>query len=369
MSDAGRLTTLHIDTERGWRGGERQVLWLCAALGRLGHRAILAARPDEPLAERARKDGIEVVDCAPRFEFDPFAARRLRALVRGEGVDVVHAHTGHAVSMAALAVRGTDARMVLTRRVDFRLRGNPPTRWKYRQAHGVIAISKAVRRALVESGVPADRIELVPSGVDLARRFTPAPRARLAELGVPEGAPLVVQVSQLVGHKDPVTFVRAIDEARRLVPELRALLVGDGPLADGVDEEIRRRHLRGVLLATGYRTDADDLLAAADVVTLSSEEEGLGTVLLDALSLGKLVAATEAGGIPEVLEHERSGLLAPVHDGERLGANIARLLTEPALAARLAEGARLRAAEFSVERTAERTLAVYRRVLAGAARR
>lgn len=330
---------------------------------------MLAARPHEPLAMRAREAGIEVIPCAPLFEFDPLAARTLRRAIRRQGVHVVHAHTGHAVSLAALAVRGTAARMVLTRRVDFRLREHALTRWKYGQAHRLIAISEAVAAAMAASGIPRDRITIIPSGVDLTRRIAPAAASRLAELGIAPGSPLVVQVAQLVPHKDPLTFVRAMARARRDVPGVQALLAGEGPLRAAVDAEIAALGLAACVHAPGYLPDADALIAAARVVTLSSEEEGLGTVLLDALSQGIPVAATSAGGIPEIVEHDASGLLAPVHDAERLGANVAALLTDTALHRRLAEGARRRAAEFSVGRTAERTLAVYREALAPGAGR
>jgi glycosyltransferase involved in cell wall biosynthesis len=356
-------TILHVDTERGWRGGERQVLWLAEALTAAGHRSIVAARTGEPLAERASNAGLTVLPCNPLFEFDPAAALALRRTIRREGVQIVHAHTAHAVSLAALATLGTAARMVLTRRVDFRLRPNRGTRWKYGRAAAIVAISRAVADALAASGIDRAHIEIIPSGVDLTRVIAPAPRETLAALGVPSGAPLVVQVAQLVGHKDPVTFVRAIAAARRRVPTLHALMVGEGPLRAEVEASVAANGLHDVVHLTGYRQDADALLAAADVVTLSSKEEGLGTVLIDALSLGKPVAATAAGGIPEIVEDGTSGLLAPVRDAERLGAAIASLLEDRDLAAHIAAGARARAAHFSVARTAERTAAVYERLL------
>ena len=362
-SAAPRRTVLHVDTERGWRGGERQVFWLARELARDGHRSIVAGRPNEPLLERAAEAGLEVFPCDASGELDIGAALAMRRFVRDEGVEIVHAHTGHAVSLAAIATLRTPARMVLTRRVDFPLRGNPFSRWKYARAAAVISISEAVADVLVASGIDRRRITIVPSGVDLARRIEPATPATLRALGVPPGAPLVVQVSALVAHKDPVNFVHAIGFAHRAVPNLRALLVGDGELRQRVEGAVTQNGLRGVLHITGYRTDADQLLAAADVVTLSSEEEGLGTVLLDALALGKPVVATRAGGIPEVVADGECGLLVPTRDGHLLGAAIARVLSDPELRRRFGAAGRERAREFSVERTAERTAAVYERVL------
>lgn len=360
------LTVLHIDTERGWRGGERQALWLARTLARMGHRSLVAAREGEPLAQRAREAGLEVVPCDPFGEADPLAALRLRRTIRRHRVDLVHAHTGHAVGLGALATLGSRTPMVLTRRVDFRLRANAGSRWKYGRASAIIAISRAVRAALIASGIPERRIEIVPSGVDLERSLDPAPSATLRALGIPAGAPLVVMVAALVPHKDPATFVRAIHEARRRVPGLRALLVGEGELRPMLESLIAQLNLAGTLTLTGYRPDADALLAAADVFVLSSEEEGLGTVLLDALAAGTPVAATSGGGIPEIIEHDRSGLLVEPHDHAGLGTAIARLLTDHALRARVIEGGRARVRQFSVEETARRTLEVYRRVLTSA---
>jgi glycosyltransferase involved in cell wall biosynthesis len=116
---------------------------------------------------------------------------------------------------------------------------------------------------------------------------------------------------------------------------------------------------------TGYYKDADSLLAAANVACLSSKNEALGSVLLDAFLLGKPIAATRAGGIPEVVEHGVCGLLVEPGDADGLGTVIASLFTDRALSARLGEAARQRAARFSVERLTEDTLKIYRNVLAG----
>lgn len=358
------MRILHIDTERGWRGGERQVLWLAAEQARRGYTAIIAARPQEPLALRAISAGIEVVPCAPAFEADPRASMRLRSVLRHSRVDVVHAHTAHAATLGALATLGTRIPLVVARRVDFPLRRNLGTRWKYARAAAIIAVSGAVARVLETGGVDRSRIAVVPDGTDVHRSIAAAAPATLESLGIVAGRPLVVQVAQLVAHKDPLNFVHAVAAARERVPTVQALLVGEGPLRSQVEHAVRALGLLDVVHLAGYRADADSLLAAADVAVLSSREEGMGSVLLDALLLGKPVAATTAGGIPEVVTHEVSGLLAPPGDARALGEHIARLLADRALAARLGDAARERVKEFSVERMTERTLDVYQRVMA-----
>ncbi|HXT18580.1 MAG TPA: glycosyltransferase [Gemmatimonadaceae bacterium] len=357
------MRVLHVDTERGWRGGERQALWLAEELARRGHVPVIAARAGEPLIERARTAGLDVVEASPRSELDVAAAWRLRRFIRSRNIAIVHAHTAHAVALCALATIGTSAKLVVSRRVDFAPRKNPGTRWKYGRADRIIAISDAVARVLAANGIERARIDVVPDGVDVHRSVTPVAREALAPLGIRSDAVLVVQVAQLVGHKDPLNFVRAMAHVAGSVRAAQGLLVGDGPLRADVEAEILRLGLRDAVRLAGYRTDADAILASADVACLSSNEEGMGSVLLDALMFGLPMAATTAGGIPEVIVDDECGLLVPPRDSDALGAAIVRLLSDGALAARLRSNARARAAEFSVERMADRTIAVYEAVV------
>lgn len=363
MSGRSALTVLHINTERGWRGGERQVFWLATQMLAAGHRPLVAARASEPLAGRLASAGVTVVPSDPFSEFDVFTAAKLRQVIGRESVQIVHAHTGHAVALAALCTLGTRAKMVLTRRVNLPLRANAGTRWKYGRADKVIAISNAVADTTARSGIPRSRIEVVPSGVDLDRRVEPAGPDVVQSLGVPPDAPWAVQVGALSPEKDPVTFVRAIRAARSSAPSLHGVLVGEGPLRETVQREIDRLGLSEFVHLAGQRGDADAILAAADVAVLCSKEEGLGTVLLDAMSFEVPIVATRAGGIPEIVEDGVAGLLAPIHDAEAIGAAIASLAIDRDLAAHMIAAARYRVRDFSIRRTMERTVEVYSRVL------
>ena len=118
------LKVLHVNTEPTWRGGEQQVLYLLDGLRARGVASVLAAQPDGPMAERARKSGHEVVGLRMRGEVDPIAVWRLYRLLRRGGFSVVHAHTshGHTLAVLAAALFGPSAarpKVVVARRVDF----------------------------------------------------------------------------------------------------------------------------------------------------------------------------------------------------------------------------------------------------------
>jgi len=357
------LRVVHVDTARRWGGGQRQLHALATAMQQGGHCSWVAARPLTRLASELVRAGVRVVPLSPTCEWDPVAVARLRAALRQARAQVVHAHDAHAVAVAALAVIGLPVRLVASRRVALPLRRNPLSRWKYAQPARFIAVSDRVRAALAACGVAAERVTVVRSGVDLSRPSPRAADATLRELGVEPGRPLAVMVSALdPPHKDPVTFLAGIAAARHAGVDVQALLVGDGPLA-GLARQINRElRLEGIVHLAGYRTDAIELLAAADVAVLTSRDEGLGTSLLDAMLAGVPVVATAAGGVREVVRDGVDGLLVPVGDGAALGGAICRVVSDAALRRGLVENARRRVTGFSIQGTIEGTLAVYRRL-------
>ncbi len=371
-ADAGppSLRIVHVDTERSWGGGQRQLQLLCAGLQRRGHRVWAAVRPGTRLMAELAAIGVPALPLTPLVEWDLAAARRLRALVRRVDADVIHAHTGHAVALAALARAGTRARLVVARRVALPLRRNPVSRWKYARAARIVAVSEHVRQVLRAGGFPDNRIGVVRSGVDLGAPASPAPASTLAALGVDGRRPLVVMVSALVPpHKDPEAFIAGVAAARAAGCDCQGLLIGGGPLAARAERARRRAGLNGALRLTGFRSDARELLAAADVAVLTSRDEGLGTTVLDAMQAGVPVVATAAGGVRETIRDGVDGLLVPVGDAAALGAAIARVIAEPQLRRALAASGRQRVQAFSIERTVEATLTEYRIATGGRAGR
>src|SRR5207253_10501640 len=170
--------------ERAWGGGEVQVLALVRELAARGHASSVAAHPGAPLARAAAAAGARVVPLGIANHFDVRAALALRRLVAA--FDVVHFHTARAPALAPFC-RGRGARLVVTRRMDYVPAGGPYVRFLYNRAvDRVIAISEGVREALLRVGVRAERMRVVPSGVDTEAMIAPeaARAARRREWGL-----------------------------------------------------------------------------------------------------------------------------------------------------------------------------------------
>src|SRR3954469_14233006 len=360
------MFSLHIDTARSWRGGQNQVLLTVLGMRALGHRAMLVAHPAGELRQRA-KEGLELVPLTPKTEMDLSAAWRLSRLIKQLAPDIVHAHDPHAVAMSALALSMSTQLakppLVAARRVDFHLKDNALSRWKYRQVDCFICASEAIRAMVIADGVPAHRVVTVHEGIDLDR-IEAAPPANLhAELWLPHHAPIVGNVAALVPHKGQRHLIEAAAIVVQKVPDARFVIAGEGELRPQLERLIKEHHLEKHVFLAGFRPDILSVHKAFDIFVMSSITEGLGTSLLDAMACGKPIVATIAGGIPEVVVDGQTGILVPPRDSEALARAITALLRdEHAQQVMGAEGLLRVREKFSAERMVQDTLAVYRRV-------
>ncbi len=348
------LRVLHLDSGRDWRGGQRQVYFLAAAMRDAGHEPLVVGAPESPLVHRARARGLAAASVAMRGEWDLAAARRLRALIRTWRPDLVHAHDGraHAIALAALVGHG-GIPLVVTRRAPFTAH-----QLALRYGHRVsrfIASSHDVREALARGGTDPTRIEVVYSGVPAPA--VERPRDWRRECRWPADAVLCGIIGTLTAD-DTTGALGAI--AARLPPGVRRrtrllLLGGAG---------VGRCQVGGVdAFRAGFVDDVQAAIAGVDVLWHPSGAEGLGTTLLDAMALGVPPVAFAVGAVPELIQDERSGLLAPAGDLAAFAAAAARLADDPALRASLAAGGRERSRDFDVSRMSERTVRVYQDVL------
>jgi len=361
------MFSLHVDTARSWRGGQNQVLLTVLGLRAQGHRTALVAHPDGELRRRAA-EGPDLIPIASSGEMGFRAAWQLSRVLKMLRPTVVHAHDAHAVAMVALARSfgrlDPLPRFVVSRRVDFHIRRNAFSRWKYAQVDLFLCASNAIRTMLVGDGVPAERAMTLHEGVDL-EHVAAVPRLDVhAELWLPSGAPIVGNVAALVPHKGHRYLIEAAATVVRQVPDARFVILGTGELEATLRTQITHLHLERHVLLAGFRPDALSLQKGFDLFAMSSVTEGLGTVLLDAMAIGQAVVATRAGGIPEVVAHEQTGVLVPPRDADALAAAIVRLLGDADRRAQLGVAGRERVrASFSVERMVQATLDAYVRLV------
>ncbi|MEW5982113.1 MAG: glycosyltransferase [Acidobacteriota bacterium] len=360
------MITLHIDTARSWRGGQSQVLHTVLGLREQGHRAALVAHPQGELARRAA-EGTDVYRLAPAHEVDFGAAFRLARVLKDVQPAVVHAHDPHAVSFAAMALslmgRAPRPALVAARRVDFHLKRNAFSRWKYSLVDAMIASSEAIRGIVITDGFPAERVITVHEGIDVDRVAAQPPIDLHKELWLPGGSPIVGNVAALVPHKGQRYLIDAAALVFRERPDVQFLVFGEGELRKPLQYQIRHLGLERHVQLVGFRTDVLSCVRGFDVFVLSSVTEGLGTSLLDAMALARPVVATTAGGIPEVAEDGVTGLLVPPQHGGPLAEAILALLADPPRRRQMGEAglARVRA-RFTARRMVEETMIVYERV-------
>lgn len=316
---------------------------------------------------------MDLVPLAPRSEIDVTAAWRLARLLSQLRPDVIHAHDPHGVAMAGMALsmdftarwnahRQAPA-LVASRRVDFHLKPNSFSRWKYRQVDCFIAASEAIRQMLIGDGIDASRVTTVHEGIDVDR-IDALPAVNVHEaLWLPHQAPLVGNVAALVPHKGQRYLIEAAKQVVQKIPDARFVILGEGELREHLQHLVHEYHLAKHVLLPGFRADAIGCIKGFDLFVMSSVTEGLGTSLLDAMACHKAVVGTRAGGIPEVVDAGTTGLLVEPRDSHGLAEAIVRLLNAREERERMGEAGYGRVRRrFTVERMVSETLAVYRRL-------
>ncbi|HUX08142.1 MAG TPA: glycosyltransferase [Acidobacteriota bacterium] len=354
------MRVLHVNTELGWRGGERQTLLTLQGLTSRGVETALAAQLGGRLAEVAESLGIEVFPLKMRGGADPLAAFKLARVARRFGANALHLQTAHAASLALLArVFGLKARLVASRRVDF-----PITRaWKYNRMDIIAAISGKIRDVLVEGGVEAKRIRIVPSGVPTDVRIPPNLEALRRELA--EYAPIVIgTVGHLADHKGHRVLLDALPGIITREPSLRLVIVGDGELRGALERQASDLGIADHVLFAGFREDALDLIWAFDLFVLPSLLEGLCTTLFDVMLRGVPIVGSDTGGIPEALDNGRYGALVPPGDPRALADRVLAILRDDAAKKAMTDGAAEWVRErYSVDAMVDSTVGLYREVL------
>lgn len=358
------MKILHVEGGRHLYGGAYQVLHLLRGLHARGHENLLACPRGCALGEAAAPVAT-VYGMTMRGDLDLMMVLRLRRLIHASRPDLVHLHSRIGADvMGGLAARLGGVPVIHTRRVD-----NPEPRWvvalKYRLFDRVVAISEGIGAVLREEGLPAGKLRVIRSAVDLQTYARPCARRMIAgRLDVPEDALLIGVIAQLIPRKGHGDLLAALPPLVERYPSLRVLFFGKGPLGETLQMQIDRAGLSDRVRLAGFRDDLAEVLPCLDLVVHPARMEGLGVSLLQAACAGVPIIASRAGGIPEAVRDGENGLLVPPGDIKAFGSAIDALLGDPARRRALGAGGRaLMAREFSIDTMVEGNLALYRELL------
>nr|WKN37167.1 glycosyltransferase family 4 protein [Tunicatimonas sp. TK19036] len=362
------LKILHLSSEVSWRGGEQQMAYLIAELQQYSVEPLVACREDSAFAKFCRQQSWKYIPLPFRNSFDLKTALVIKQICKKEQIDLIHIHSGKSHGIAVLAATlGNRTPLILSRRVDFPVRQNWLTQWKYNhpQIKKIICVSKAIEEIVRASIEHPNRCTTVHSGVDSSRFIAPNGYLR-RYFSIPEDNILIGNSSALANHKDYYTFVDTAALVTTQYPNATFFIIGDGPEKQNIQYYISQKNMEKQVRMTGFLANIEEVLPELDIFLMTSQTEGLGTSILDAFACRIPVVSTNAGGIPEMVKHESTGLLAPVKDPEKLAQNILRLIHHPPLQRQLTDQAyQILQDQFTFQRMANKTWDIYCEIVSG----
>ena len=334
---------------------------LARGLKQRGHHQLIVCPDNSPLARRAENEELDVMPLP--------SAANLRRLLRAEQFDIVHAHDAKAQTISFRASIGLPIRRVASRLVAFTPRHPLIHRWKYsRTCHGVIALSQSVRQVLLAAGVPDSHIEVIVPGIEMPAELPDSDQraAARARWGFSNDNFVIGHAAAFTSEKGQDVALQAALLLAPKLPRARMLLAGEGPERSQPAMVDLMRRSSGMAQLPGFVDDLNQFYASLNLFIMPSRSEAWGLTALRAMAFGVPVIASNVGGLPEAIEDGKSGWLVPPESPEALANAIIDAASDPARLCEFGRNARLRAAEFSIQRTVERTEHYYLRLLSDA---
>ncbi len=359
-------------------GAEELMCLLVRGLTRAGHVCVLICPASGPMAARYREAGAEV-SLVPHQLLHPAAIWRIARLIRQHRIDVVHTclYASDVAGLFAARLAGAPriishvvgCNFVVSRERGWRRARKRLLSWAHRGIYAladcVIAVSDSVKADLATR--PGLRVP--PSKITVIRHGWDAPAASHGwtdEAGGPEiildDGPAIVAVANLFPLKGHRYLLEAVELLVGRWPRLRCVLVGDGPERSALEQHARRLGLEERVRFAGWIDEPAKrrVIERSRCVVLPSLSEGLPVCVLEAMAFSKPVVASRIGGIPEIVEDGRTGMLVPPADSRALAEAIHALLSDAALAERMGQAGRQRLQQhFSAGQTIERMEELY----------
>ncbi|GLI18569.1 glycosyl transferase group 1 [Tepidanaerobacter syntrophicus] len=360
------IKVLHVLSDTNVGGAGRYIFNLLSNKYETSFEAAVACPKGGELEKELRERNIQVFPLeGGESSTNMSQIKSLRRIISQEKFDIVHTHASFA---GRIAGKMAGAKVVMTRHSIMGGGAGPVKRMITRLisrifTDKIIAISRAVKINLIESGVPADMITIIYNGIDTTK-FECVKGTLRKELNITPDTPIIGMVARLVPEKGYEYAINAFYRVIKDYPNALLVIIGSGSLEKNLKNMCSELGIESNVIFMGYRQDVENLMADFDLFVLSSVSEGLGLSLLEAMALGKPVVATITGGIPEVIKDGTNGLLVQPGNDVYLAESIVKILSDKDLARRLGDEAKKTVVEkFSSKTMIEKTEKVYQEVL------
>ncbi|MCW8849660.1 MAG: glycosyltransferase, partial [Melioribacteraceae bacterium] len=327
------LNIVHLDTEKSWRGGQQQAFYLHKGLIEKGINSIFIGNKNSEILNRCKSENLPFYEQSMFGELDILAAIKIAQFCKKNKMTILQAHSAHALSIGLLVKLFIPSLILIgVRRVDFSIGKNKLSKLKYntKLVNSIICISDFIKSVLIKDGVDTNKLVTIRSGVDVNKFKGIVPDTNFRKIiGVNDNQLLLGTVAAFAGHKDYPNLLKAFAEVVEKLPNTKLCIVGDGPLKNEIYKLVGELGLKNNIIFAGFVDNVGDYLHAFDIFILASKKEGLGTSIIDALSLGLPIIATKTGGIPELIKNGKNGILVEPQNHNILAAAIIDLINNP----------------------------------------
>lgn len=361
------MKVLHLSSEESWRGGEQQIVYLVEESIKLGVDAVIGLREGSVIETYCQENNLPYFSLPFKSAYDFPSARKVLNYCSQNKIDLIQTHSSKSHTLAVIAgLVGSNIPQILTRRVDFPVKDNWFSKFKYNYSKisKIICVSNVIKEMTARDIKAKDKLVTIHDGVDLNKfdEFIGSDWLR-ATYRIPKDVTVIGNTSAISYQKDYETFVKTAELILHHQDKVHFFIVGDGPQREEIEDLIQSKKLEEKITMTGFLPNIKEVLPSLDIFLFTSQTEGLGTTLLDAMAARIPIVATAAGGVREIITNDENGLLYPVKDHEGLSRALMRLMDNPDLGKELIRKGLERVKTYSKEDTAYQTVELYKEVL------
>jgi len=363
------IRTLHLETGRQLLGGAMQTKHLVHGLEERGVPALLVCPDNGELYRAATREGLNVQGVRYRGDHDLTLVLKLGRIIRSAKPDIVHLHSRRGADiLGALAAKWAGhPNVITTRRVDNPISAGVLNGFCIGKIpKAIVCVSDGISSVMKEAGFPSDKITVIHSAVDASAYDSALSKWEARRiLGVLPASPLLCVIGQLIARKGHHVLLDALPSLRNKFKDIRVLIVGSGAVRSRLEAQVHKLNLDGCVQFMGFRSDISTILRASDLLVHPALREGFANVGLQAMASGIPFVTTSVGGMPEMVQHEITGLVVPPGDSKTLAQAIEELLSNPGRRSMMGRlGQDIVRESFSVEKMVDSNLALYQKVLA-----